>query len=150
MRSAAAALLLLLHSGVCHGQEEVTTCEELQAAFKLTYTQDINILVSPAADIECATYTNMTIMSSHTLTVNSSEDLSRFTATTLLTRVRFEVTDGAKLFWETHVLFDGIGAEEDQNNNGGAVFVGEGSTVRFWNDVEMRDATITNVRDERL
>ena len=144
--SAAAAALLFL-PGVCHGQEEITTCEELQAAFELTQTQDVDVLISPAADIECASYTNMT-MSSHVLTVSSSEDMERFSATTLLRRVRIEVTGGAKLFWETHVLFDGVEGEDDQLNDGGAVYVGEGSTVRFWNDVEMRDVSIINERRE--
>lgn len=107
----------------------------------------MNVEISPAADIVCDTYTNMT-MTSNTLTVSSSEDMSRFFATTLLRRVRFDVTGGAKLFWETNVWFDGVEEEDEQLNDGGAVFVGEGSTVRFLNDMEMRDVSIINERDE--
>lgn len=125
----------------------MTTCEELQAAFELTNTQDVTVQISPAADIECETYTNMT-MTSNTLTVSSSEDLTNFHGSTTLRRVRIEVTNGARLFWETNVFIDGVEDEDEQMNDGGAVFVGEGSTVRFLNDVEMRDVSIINERDE--
>ncbi|CAM9653222.1 unnamed protein product [Pylaiella littoralis] len=142
---AAASAALLLLPGVC--QELVETCEELQAAFELTKTQDVVVEMYPFADIECETYTNMT-MTSNTLTVNSSENLDNFFGSSSLTRVRIEVTNGAKLFWETNVFFDGVEEEDEINNDGGAVFVGEGSTVRFLNDLEMRDVGITNERDE--
>eukprot|EP00903_Cladosiphon_okamuranus_P014154 g13153.t1 len=143
--SAAATFLFL--PGICHGQQEVTTCEELQAAFELTKTQDVNVVIHPFADIECATYTNMT-MSSNTLNVSSSENLDNYSGNGKLRRVRFEVTNGAKLFWETNVLFDGVEGEEEQLNDGGAVYVGEGSTVRFYNDVEMTDVSIINETKE--
>lgn len=142
--SAAAALLLL--PGVCHGQE-ITTCEELQAAFEQTQAGDVAVEISPAADIECATYTNMT-MSSNTLTVSSSVDMGVFIGATLLRRVRFEVTNGAELSWETNVWFDGVEDEDEQNNDGGAVFIGEGSTVHFLNDMEASDVSIISERDE--
>lgn len=125
----------------------MTTCAELQAAFELTQTQDVTVQIDPYADIICDTYTNMT-MSSNTLTVNSNEESFSIYSNTLLRRVRLEVTNGAKLLWETNVLFDGVEGEDEQLNNGGAVFVGEGSTVRFLNDVEMRDVKIINERDE--
>lgn len=120
----------------------MTTCKELQAAFELAQTQDVNILIHPAANIECATHTNMTMSSPHTLTVNATAPIRSFGNPTLLRRVRFDVTGGAKLFWETNVWFDGIDEDDNQDNDGGAVFVGEDSTVRFWNDVEMTDVSI--------
>ncbi|CAN0127771.1 unnamed protein product [Scytosiphon promiscuus] len=101
----------------------------------------------PTADIECDNFTNMT-MTSNTLTVSSSEDLSTFGGNAGLTRIRFEVTNGAKLFWEPNVVFDGVEEEEENNVDGGAVYIGEGSTVRFLNDLRMMDVGITNVRDD--
>ncbi|CAN0095466.1 unnamed protein product [Ectocarpus fasciculatus] len=137
------SLALLVIPGVARGLIE--TCEDLQAAFELTQTQDVVDEISIRADIDCPTFTNMT-MTSNSLTLNSAEDLSISSGSTSLTNVRLEVTGGAKLVWETSVFF--WGDEEDENNvNGGGVFVGEGSTVRFMNDVEMRDVRITNERD---
>ncbi|CAN0111165.1 unnamed protein product, partial [Ectocarpus fasciculatus] len=100
--------------------------------------------ISYSGDIECPTFTNMT-MTSNSLTLNSAEDLSIYSGTTSLTNVRLEVTGGAKLVWETNLFFRGD-EEEENNVNGGGVFVGEGSTVRFLNDLEMRDVRITNER----
>ncbi|CAN0180140.1 unnamed protein product [Ectocarpus fasciculatus] len=137
------SLALLVIPGVARGVIE--TCEDLQAAFELTQTQDVVDEISIRADIECPTFTNMT-MTSNSLTLNSVEDLSISSGSTSLTNVRLEVTGGAKLFWETSVFF--WGDEEEENNvNGGGVFVGEGSTVRFMNDVEMRDVRIANEVD---
>eukprot|EP00903_Cladosiphon_okamuranus_P009302 g8874.t1 len=143
--SSATVALLVLLPGVSHGQE-ITTCEELQAAFERTQTGDVTVEIHPFADIECAAYTNMT-MSSNTLNVTSSEDLSSFHGHGMLRRVRFEVTNGARLYWETNTWFDGVEDEDEQMNDGGAVYVGEGSTVHFLNDVEMSDVSIINERD---
>ena len=139
---ASAPLLLLLFSGVCHGLVE--TCEELQTAFELTKTQDVEIEVHPHANIECATFTTMS-MDSNTLTVKSSEDLTELVGNSDLYEIRFEVTNGAKLFWETNVVFNG--RTDEHELNGGAVFVGEDSTVRFWNDVELSGFSITSGSD---
>ena len=134
--------LLLLFSNLCHGLVE--TCEELQAAFDLTKTQDVVIEVYPFVDIDCANFTTMS-MDSNTLTVKSSEDLSTFSGNSDLREVRFEVINGAKLFWETNVEFHGT---NKQDVNGGGVFVGEGSTVRFLNDLSMTDIGVLSVTDE--
>ncbi|CBJ33083.1 hypothetical protein Esi_0417_0002 [Ectocarpus siliculosus] len=137
------SLALLVIPGVARGLIE--TCEDLQAAFELTQTQDVVDEISTFGDIECPMFTNMT-MTSNTLTLNSAEDLSITSGSTSLINVRLEVTNGAKLVWETSVFF--LGDEEVENNvNGGGVFVGEGSTVRFLNDVQIRDVRITNERD---
>ncbi|CAM9722273.1 unnamed protein product, partial [Ectocarpus sp. 12 AP-2014] len=135
---------LFLLVGVAHGLIE--TCEDLQAAFNLTQTQDVVDEIHPFQDIECETFTNMT-MTSNTLTLNSSENLDNFFGSSSLTNVRLVVTNGAELIWETHVDF--IGDEEVEHMvDGGAVFVGEGSTVHFLNDLEMEDIRIINERDE--
>lgn len=53
--------------------------------------------------------------------------------------VRFEVTNGSQLTWETSVEFAGPTYEDV---NGGSVFVGEDSTVPFLNDLAMNDVSI--------
>ncbi|CAN0136414.1 unnamed protein product, partial [Scytosiphon promiscuus] len=141
----AASVAFLLCPSLCYGLIE--TCEDLQAAFELTQTQDVVVEIYPTADIECDTFTNMT-MTSNTLTVSASEELSYTSTGVDLTRIRFAVTNGAKLFWEPSVLFDGVEEEEENNVDGGAVYIGEGSTVRFLNNLQMTDVSIINVRDE--
>ena len=131
--------LLLLLSSVCHGLVE--TCEELQAAFELTETQDVVIEIYPYIDIICANFTTMT-MSSNSLTVKSSEDLRDSSSNFELHEVRFNVTNGAKLSWEPNVEFHGT---EFQDVNGGALFIGEGSTAHFLNRLVMEDIRIASV-----
>ncbi|CAN0546314.1 unnamed protein product, partial [Laminaria digitata] len=133
---------LLLFSSVCDGL--VKTCEELQAAFDLTKTQDVVIEMHPFEDINCGTFTTMS-MDSHSLLVESSEDLKHYSGHLNLHQVRFEVTNGATLIWETNVEFNGPTGEDV---NGGGMFVGEGSTVRFLNDLMMTDVGVTSVTDE--
>ena len=136
------AALLLVLSGVCHGLVE--TCEQLQAAFDLTKTQDVVVEMHPFQDIDCVTPTTMR-MNSNTLTVQSSENLENFFGNSDLFQVRFEVTNGAQLIWETNVEFHG---PLEQDVNGGALFVGVGSNVRFLNDLMMDDVSIISAREE--
>ena len=130
------AALLLVLSGVCDGLVE--TCEQLQAAFDLTNTQDVVVEMHAFQDIDCVTPTTMR-MSSNTLTVQSSENLEYFFGNSDLFDVRFEVTNGAQFIWETNVEFHG---PLRQDVNGGALFVGVGSNVRFLNDLMMDDVGI--------
>ncbi|CAM9624366.1 unnamed protein product, partial [Laminaria digitata] len=131
---------LLLFTSVCYGLVE--TCEELQAAFDLTKTQNVVIEVHPFVDIDCINFTTMS-MDSNTLTVESSENLNNFSGDSNLRQVRFEVTNGAKLYWETNAHFHGT--ETNQDVDGGGVFVGEGSTLRFMNNLEMTDVGVRSV-----
>lgn len=70
-----ASLALLVIPGVARGL--IKTCEDLQAAFELTQTQDVVDEISTFADIECPTFTYMMTMTSNTLTLNSAEDSCR-------------------------------------------------------------------------
>ncbi|CAM9616747.1 unnamed protein product [Ectocarpus fasciculatus] len=142
--TAFSSLSLLMLVGVGHGLIE--TCEDLQAAFSLTQTQDVVDEIHPFQDIECETFTNMT-MTSNTLTLSSSENVDNFFGSSSLTNIRLDITNGAELIWETNVEF--IGDEEVEHMvDGGGVFVGEGSSVRFLNDLEMQDIRIINERDD--
>lgn len=140
---ASSATLLLLFSGVCRGLVE--TCEELQAAFDLTKTQDVVVEMHPFQDIDCEEFTTMT-MDSNSLTVESSEgDVTNFFGNTDLNQVRFEVTNGAKLVWETNAKFVG---SEGHDVNGGALFIGKGSSARFRSNLGIVDYGIRSVKDE--
>lgn len=134
----------MLFSSVCHGL--VQTCEELQAAFDLTKTQNVVIQVHPFVDIDCVEFTTMG-MDSNTLTVESSEaDIDSFLGSSNLKQIRFEVTNGAKLFWETNVKLSGSSDRHDVD--GGGLFVGDDSTVRFRNNLEMVDFAVRAVAEE--
>ncbi|CAM9683556.1 unnamed protein product, partial [Ectocarpus sp. 8 AP-2014] len=85
-------LALLLIPGACHGLIE--TCDDLLAAFEQTQTEDVVVEMHPFADIECDTFTNMT-MTSNTLTVSSSENVDNFFGSSNLVNVRLDVTNGA-------------------------------------------------------
>lgn len=54
------------------------------------------------------------------------------------------MTDGPQLTWEMNVQFNG---PSDQDFDGRSVFVGEGSTVRFLNDLTMNDVSIVSATD---
>ncbi|CAN0174899.1 unnamed protein product, partial [Laminaria digitata] len=134
--------LLLSLSSVCHGLIE--TCEDLQAAFELTKTQDVVEQIDPWQRIECLNFTTMS-MDSNSLTVEPTEILTNVFPHVDLSEVRFEVTNGAKLFWQPVVEFRG---SETQDVNGGGVFVGEGSTVRFYDSLDMTDVGVRSVPEE--
>ncbi|CAN0471390.1 unnamed protein product, partial [Scytosiphon promiscuus] len=84
-------------------------------------------------------------MDSNSLTVQSSEDLDRFHGSSHLREIRCEVTNGAKLIWETNVEFHGTTGHDV---DGGGLFIGEGSTVRFLNKLEMTDVGVRSVPEE--
>lgn len=131
-----------LLAGVCHGLVE--TCEELQEAFDLTKTQDVVVQMHPLVEIDCVDITTMSA-SANTLTVESSEDMSDFSGYSSLNMIRLEVTNGAKVFWEPNAKF--LGAH-DQDVDGGGLFVGEDSTARFMNNVEMVDFGVRAVLED--
>ncbi|CAN0208451.1 unnamed protein product, partial [Laminaria digitata] len=85
-------------------------------------------------------------MNSNSLTVESSEDLDNFSGDSSLRQIRIDITNGAKLYWETNAHFHGT--ETNQDVNGGGVLVGEGSTVRFRNNLSMTDVGVRSVPEE--
>lgn len=120
------------------------TCADLQAAFDLTETQDVVVEIHPETTIDCVDLTTMSI-GSNKLTVSSSEEQWEYSGTVQLLQLRFEVTGGGKLVWETHVKFVGT---DLQDANGGGVFVGEDSSVRFLYDLTMTDIGVRSVPEE--
>ena len=107
-------LLLVLFGTVSHGLL-VETCQELQAAFESTKTQDVVIEIDPWGSIDCASFTTMS-MDSNTLTVQPSYEAMFGSPHVDLNEVRLEITNGAKLIWEPVVEFRGT---DDQDVNGG-------------------------------
>ncbi|CAN0389401.1 unnamed protein product [Ectocarpus fasciculatus] len=81
-------------------------------------------------------------MSANSLTVTASDGQSGSVG---LNEIRFEVTDGAKLFWQPGASFTGT---ELQDVNGGAVFVGEGSTARFYDTISTSEVGVRSVTEE--
>lgn len=120
------------------------TCKELQAAVDQTKTKNVVIEMHPLQAIDCGDFTTMTL-GSNDLTVESTDDPDDYDGNSNLYEVRFEVTNGAKLTWEPNVEFNGPYGEDV---DGGGLFVGEGSSVRFMNDLLMTDVGVKSVTDE--
>ena len=139
------SLLCLIYIGTSNSQDIVESCDDLKAAVDATREGDVNVLMYPFADIECANFTTFTLLEGNDLTVSSSEDLERYFGSSSFENVRFEVVNGSSLSIENNVFFHGL---DDQDVNGGALFVGEGSTVTFLNDLTTRDVGVRSVTDE--
>ncbi|CBJ48842.1 hypothetical protein Esi_0049_0076 [Ectocarpus siliculosus] len=134
-----AAALLLVSGSVCQGQLE--TCQDLLDAFALTASQDVVVEIQPGQDITCDSFTTMS-MSANSLTVMTPDGQSGSVG---LNEVRFEVTDGAKLLWYPGASFTGT---EYQDVNGGAVYVGEGSSARFYDTLTTSEVGVRSVPEE--
>ena len=120
------------------------TCDELQAAFDLTKTEDVVIqIVPPYANIDCVNFTTMS-MDSNSLTVETDDSTSSRVTDLDIYEVRFEVTGGSTLSWEPNVQFHGSGYRDV---DGGGVYVGEGSSVHFLKSLEMTDVRVHSVTD---
>ena len=129
---------------MCHGIL-VETCDELQAAFDLTKTQDVVIEIpQPYANIDCVNFTTMS-MDSNSLTVGTDDSSNIRTSDLDIYEVRFEVTGGSTLSWEPNVQFHG---SDQRDVDGGGVYVGEGSSVHFLKSLEMTYIRIHSVTDE--
>ncbi|CAM9598842.1 unnamed protein product [Sphacelaria rigidula] len=105
--------------------------------------------MSPFADIVCDTFTTMTIDGNH-LTILSSEDLSFNFGDANLEQVRFEVINGGELTFEPNARFVGTVGEEDDlpGVDGGALFIGTGSRVRFLNDFMTQNVGVRSIVDD--
>lgn len=110
----------------------------------MTKTKDVVVEMNPLQSIDCGDFTTMSL-GSNDLTVKSTEDPDDYDGTSNLYEIRFEVKNGATLTWETNVQFNG---PYGQDVDGGGVYVGEGSSVRFLNDLLMTDVGIKSVTDE--
>ena len=143
MISFLALLLFAVTSG--NGQALVETCDDLQVAVDATRDGDVNVLMYPFADIECANFTTFTLLEGNDLTITSSENLENFSGSSSFENVRFEVVNGSSLSIENNAFFLGF---QEQDVNGGTLFVGEGSSVTFMNDFSTRDVGVRSVTDE--
>ena len=111
----------------------------------MTKTQDVVFDMDPWASFECDNFTTMIMNSDTTLTMKSRDGDHNSNAHVDLTNLRLEVTNGAKLVWEMNVEFHGT---DLRDVNGGAVLVGEGSTVRFLYDLRMTDVGVRSLADK--
>lgn len=115
---------------------QLESCEDLHTAFEMGKNGNVNVSMHPFQDLKCDNFTTFSLTSGHDMDVWSTENLDNFFGGGRLENVRFEVTGGSKLTWETnaHFYYEELGDLPDVN--GGAVYVGEESTVRFLNDFE--------------
>lgn len=115
-RTISALLLLSSGSNVLCSALVVETCQDLQDAFDSTATEAVEVEIDPSKAITCDAFTTMS-MDSNTLTVVPCETCATG-GTVELNEVRFEVTGGAKLFWQLGAAFTGT---DLQDVDGGAV-----------------------------
>lgn len=124
----------------------IETCQDMQDAVDSLQSTggDVTVDMFPFANIECDNFTTFTI-DTHHLTIESSEDLDIYSGgNTDLFQVRFEVINGGELTYEPNVEFLGV---DLQNVDGGAVYVGEGSRVRFLNDFGTEGVGVRSIAD---
>ena len=123
----------------------IDSCDGMKEAVDLAQSGYVNASMHPFADIQCDNFTTL-VLDKYDMDIFSSENLENFYGNVNVKNVRFEVTNGANLDWETNVEFEG---DEFYNNlpdvNGGALYIGQGSRVRFFNNFE---TTNIGVRSE--
>lgn len=143
MISSLALLLFPLAFG--NSQTLLETCNDMKVAVDATKNGDVDVLMYPFARIECANFTTFTLLEGNDLTITSSENLENYHGSSTFENVRFEVVNGSSLSIENNAFFRGF---DEQDVNGGAIFVGKGSSVTFMNDFTTRDVGVRSVTDE--
>lgn len=129
-------LFLLVASITLSSSLRLESCEDLHTAFEMGKTGNVNVSIHPFEDLKCDNFTTFSLSSGYDLDVLSTENLDNFHGGCMLENVRFEVTNGSKFVWETnaHFYYEELGDLPDVH--GGAVYVEQGSVVRFLNDFE--------------
>lgn len=130
-------LFLLLVSGAsAQNLTEIKNCANFTDAVDQTSYGDVTVSMYPFADIECLNHTTFNLTSGNKLTIVSTDDLDNFYGSSKFVNVRLNVLNGSSVSIENNVIFRA--ENEDFRDlpdvNGGALYVGEGSEVRFLND----------------
>ena len=128
---------------------QVESCSDMQEAFDMsTEFGYANVSMHPFEDIICDNFTTFTLDGTD-LDFHSTENLENYYGNSNMRNVRFQLINGARLTWETNVLFD----EEEDNRalpdvSGGAIYIGTGSYARFFNDFGTRYIGVRSKTDE--
>jgi len=129
---------------------ELKTCDDLHEAVDMAISEYVNVTMHPFADIICDNFTTFTL-SDYGLGIYSTNDDPNHTfhGDSNFQNVRFEVINGAKLTFETDVLFETLEDNEDVRDvNGGAFYVGEDSSVQFLGNFETKNIGVRSETEE--
>lgn len=135
--------LLVVSSGL-----EIKTCADMKTVFDRANLEDTHATMYPFANILCDNFTTFTL-SNYMLNISSTDNLDNFYGDSNLHNVRLEVVDGGKLTWETRIDFRNKDSEIKLHNvSGGAVYVGQGSSVSFLNGFKTTNIGVRSMTDE--
>lgn len=132
----ALSLFLLSISGICaQTLTEIKSCGDLSDAVDRVNQEDVTVSMYPFADIECMNHTTFNITSGNKLTIVSTDNLDNFYGYSNFVNVRLNVINGSSVSIENEVIFESATGDfrDLPDVNGGAIYVGENSEVRFLN-----------------
>ena len=125
---------------------ELRSCDDLHEVFNMAKERNVNTTVESSATIQCEELTTFTL-DGYDMGVYYAGDDGRTYVTVDLYNVRFETMGGSELTWEPNVNFeykreDLEHVEDLPDFEGGALHIGEGSTVNFLNDFQTTNVGI--------
>lgn len=130
-------------SGAHHVQIE--SCDDLHEVFDMAQTQYVNASMHPFADVVCDKFTTFSLGSGYDIDIFSTDNLENFFGNADFVNVRLEIVNGSKITLEPNIEFEIFEEGEFPDVNGGALYIGEGSTARFLNEFK---TTNIGVRSE--
>ena len=134
----------------CSSSLELQSCDDLHEAVDMVMLENVNVTMHPFADIICDKFTTFTL-SDYNLNIMSSNDDPNHTfhGNANFQNVRFEVVNGANLTFSTDILFETHEDNDDiRDINGGAFYIGKGSSVRFFSNFETRNIGVRSETEE--
>jgi len=141
------AFLSFLSSG---SSLELESCDNLHEAIDMSMSGNVNVTMHPFADIICDKFTTFTL-SEYNLYISSTNDDPNHTfhGNANFQNVRFKVVNGAELTFSTDVLFETLEDNDDVRDvNGGAFYIGKGSSVRFLSNFETKNIGVRSETEE--
>ena len=134
-------ILSILFMATMTSSMEITSCADMQMAFDVAKEQYVNATMHPFADIHCDNFTTFSLGSGYDIDVFSTDNLDNFYGNANFVNVRLEIVNGSKITFEPNILFENYDEEDPvyHDVNGGALFIGKDSTVRFLNKFDTKN-----------
>ena len=134
-------ILSILFMATMTSSMEITSCVDMQMAFDVAKEHYVNAPLHPFADIHCDNLTTFSLGSGYDIDVFSTDNLDNFYGNANFVNVRLEIVNGSKITFEPNILFENYDEEDPvyHDVNGGALFIGKDSTVRFLNKFDTKN-----------
>ena len=129
---------------------EIKSCDDLQKVFDMAQNEYVNASMHPFADIHCDNFTTFSLGSGYDIDVFSTDNLDNFYGNANFVNVRLEIVNGSKITFEPNILFENYDEEDPvyHDVNGGALFIGKDSTVRFLNKFDTKNIGVRSMTEE--